>query len=44
MNELEINNNTFESIKHIDEEGSEYWDARELQIILGYGGGEDLMR
>ena len=26
----------FESIKHIDEEGNEYWLARELQIVLGY--------
>ena len=27
---------TFESIKHIDEKGNEYWEARELQKILGY--------
>ena len=25
MNNLEINNNTFEGIKHIDEYGNEYW-------------------
>lgn len=27
---------TFEDIKHIDQDGNEYWYARELQIILGY--------
>lgn len=27
---------TFEDIKHIDENGSEYWYARELMITLGY--------
>ena len=36
MNELEINNNIFESIKHIDENGNEYWLARELQKALNY--------
>ena len=37
MNDLEISNNTtFESIKHIDEEGREYWYARELQKALEY--------
>ncbi len=37
MNELEkINETIFESIKHIDEYGNEYWYARELQYILGY--------
>ena len=36
MNDLEINNSTFESIKHIDEEGREYWYARELQKALNY--------
>jgi len=28
--------NTFESIKHVDESGVEFWYARELQIILEY--------
>lgn len=28
--------NTFEEIKHIDENGQEYWLARELQEVLGY--------
>ena len=27
---------TFESIKHIDENGAEFWYARELQIALEY--------
>ena len=26
----------FENIKHIDENGNEYWEARELQDVLGY--------
>ena len=36
MNELKINNSVFESIKHIDELGNEYWEARELMTILEY--------
>lgn len=28
--------NTFDQIKHIDEEGNEYWEARELQPVLEY--------
>ena len=37
MNELEKNNNkTFEDIKHIDENGIEFWYARELMPILQY--------
>ena len=36
MNELEISNNIFESIKYIDENGHEYWEARELMPLLGY--------
>ena len=31
-----INETIFESIKHVDEEGREYWLARELQKILEY--------
>ena len=27
---------TFESIKHVDDEGREFWYARELQAVLGY--------
>ena len=37
MNELEnVNETIFESIKHIDENGNEYWYARELQKVLEY--------
>ncbi len=37
MNELErYNEETFESIKHVNEYGQEYWLARELQPILDY--------
>ena len=31
-----ISNSVFESIKHIDENGNEYWFARELQKVLNY--------
>ncbi len=34
--EDKINYSTFEKIKRIDENGNEYWLARELQIALGY--------
>ena len=30
------NQKTFEDIKHIDNNGVEYWFARELQEVLGY--------
>ena len=37
MKELKvINIETFDSIKHIDENGCEYWYARELQKVLDY--------
>ena len=37
MNELaKINETIFENIKHIDNEGYEYWYARELQKVLEY--------
>ena len=32
----QYNEKTFENIKHIDEYGNEYWEARELQNALGY--------
>jgi len=32
----EVNNTIFESIKHVDEDGREYWLARELQMTLEY--------
>ena len=40
MNELDKKENytiqTFEDIKHIDENGIEFWYARELQSVLNY--------
>ena len=37
MNEIkEYTEKLFEDIKHIDDNGKEYWLARELQNILGY--------
>ena len=36
MNELGKTNKLFEDIKHVDENGIEYWYARELMIILEY--------
>ena len=37
MNQIKIDNNTtFESIKHINENGNEYWYARELMQALEY--------
>lgn len=34
--EIENNYNVFDSIKHVDKNGIEYWLARELQIALDY--------
>ena len=36
MNDLDKNNKTFEDIKHIDENGIEFWYARELMKVLEY--------
>jgi len=38
MNEIDTkyNNKAFENIKHIDDNGLEYWYARELMGVLGY--------
>jgi len=36
VNDKEYNETIFESIKHIDEYGNEYWLARELQVTLEY--------
>ena len=37
MDEIKnYNESIFESIKHIDEVGNEYWEARELQKVLEY--------
>lgn len=36
MNKIIDNNKMFESIKHVDEFGNEYWEARELMPLLEY--------
>ena len=37
MNEIKkYTEKSFEDIKHIDENGNEYWEARELQHVLAY--------
>ena len=37
MSEMSVyDEHTFESIKHINEDGQEYWLARELQVVLEY--------
>ena len=36
MNELKIEEKSFEDIKHIDVYGNEYWEARELMSLLEY--------
>ena len=36
LKEIEENNKSFEDIKHIDENGVEFWYARELMTILEY--------
>lgn len=33
---IEYTEKVFENIKHIDEDGNEYWLARELQVVLDY--------
>ena len=45
MNELkEYTEKTFDSIKHIDELGNEYWEARELMIALEYSKWEHFVK
>ena len=34
--ENEYTNSIFENIKHIDENGNEFWEARELMPLLEY--------
>lgn len=37
MDEIKLyNKDTFDNIKHIDEFGNEYWEARELMSLLEY--------
>ena len=33
---IQTTEKTFEDIKHIDENGMEFWYARELQVALNY--------
>ena len=42
MKEISNNNLSFESIKHIDENGGEFWYARELMIVLSINNGDAL--
>ncbi len=45
MNEIDKNyNKTFEDIKHIDENGIEFWHARELMPILQYSKWENFKK
>ena len=45
MKELkEYNEKTFEEIKHVDEYGNEYWEARELQSVLEYARWENFKK
>ena len=36
LKEIDKNNKSFEDIKHIDENGVEFWYARELMKVLSY--------
>ena len=36
MKDIDKNSASFEEIKHIDENGVEFWYARELQSVLDY--------
>ena len=36
VKEIDKNNKSFEDIKHVDENGVEFWYARELQKVLNY--------
>jgi len=44
INKNTKNNITFEGIKHIDENGYEYWNARELMIALEYSKWENFYK
>lgn len=41
---IEYEEKTFEDIKHIDEYGNEYWEARELQVALNYSKWENFYK
>ena len=44
MNDIDKNNKSFEDIKHIDENGVEFWYARELMPILQYSNWQNFER
>ena len=44
MKEIDNNNKSFEEIKHIDENGVEFWYARELMPILQYSKWENFKK
>ena len=44
MNKKINSNQTFESIKHIDENGIEFWYARELMKVLQYSKWENFKK
>ena len=44
LKEIEENNKSFEDIKHIDENGVEFWYARELMPILQYSKWENFKK
>lgn len=44
VKEIDKNNQTFEDIKHIDENGVEYWYARELMPILHYSNWQNFVK
>ena len=43
-NIIEKNNKSFEDIKHVDENGIEFWYARELMPILQYSNYTDRIK
>ena len=44
MKEIDKNNKSFENIKHIDENGIEFWYARELMPVLQYSNWQNFER
>ena len=39
LKEIDKNSKSFEDIKHVDENGVEFWYAKELMTILEYNNG-----
>ena len=44
LKEIDKNNKSFENIKHIDENGIEFWYARELMSVLQYSNWQNFER